>query len=469
MHCYCFNVLPVLIWQDYGGRTPRAQYLQAIVLAQHKRRRPWLVSRMMMITGTILKGDMSFKMAKKIWADGGGQFESIYTLMNEYGQVLGYWFCRNKSVQQLQPEMQKIMQRYIKQHRMAGGSDTLDATELGPELFYTDSCCEERDFLATVFPRLQQIQEIRRETTNSEQELLVCPKPKPRAGLTFYALGARNLVVVDDPGKVFTAVNDLRKSSSKVYGLDLEWRVQFTKGEAQRRTATVQIARDDIIYIFHLPSCVEGWNSWSSLKCRLPPPLLDFLVDPECTKVGFNINGDVRKLCRDFQDLDSETVMDSCVEVEAFLRKTFPTFTGRWSLQLAVEHVMSQQLDKGYYARFSNWENIRLTDEQQQYAAMDAAAHLDVYHDLVRNPGPRQVPHRIVGNTVTKQERDRNVKERLRDSILSRLTFDHTRSSGGNPPGQIVLLEVDPSHLTYCSQYLTMHRQVQTMLGTCRT
>ena len=449
MHC-CFGVLilPVLIWQVYGGRIPKANYLQAVVLAQHKRRRPWLVSRLMMITGAILKGDMSFKMAKKIWADGRGQFESIYTLMNEYGQVLGYWFCRNKSVQQLEPELKNIMERYIKQHRMAGGSDTLDAKELGPELFYTDSCCEERDFLTKVFPRLQQIQEIRRETTNSERELLMCPKPKPRAGLTFYALGARNLVVVDDPGKVFTAVNDLRKSSSNVYGLDLEWRVQFTKGEAQRRTATIQIARDDIIYIFHLPSCIDGWNSWSIVKCHLPPPLLEFLVDPECTKVGFNINGDIRKLCRDFHDLNSETLMGSCVEVEALLRRTFPTFTRRWSLQLAVEHALSQQLDKGYYARFSNWETNPLTDEQQQYAAMDAAAHLDVYHDLVRNPGPRQVPDTIVGKTVTKQERDRNVKERLRDSILSRLTSDKTASSGGDLPGCSNSCYLRKSHFT---------------------
>jgi len=95
----------------------------------------------MMITGSILKGDMSFKMAKKIMADGGGQFDCIYTLMNEYGQILGYWF----------------------------GENAVDVGELGPELFYTDSCCEEHSL----------------------------------------QMAGRNLVVVDEPQKVVRAITDL--------------------------------------------------------------------------------------------------------------------------------------------------------------------------------------------------------------------------------------------------------------------
>ncbi len=69
----------------------------------------------MMINGKVMKGDMSFKLAKKVTCDRGRQFEAVYTLMNEFGQVLGFQFVRNTSFEQISGWLRQIKQRYLRQ------------------------------------------------------------------------------------------------------------------------------------------------------------------------------------------------------------------------------------------------------------------------------------------------------------------------------------------------------------------
>jgi hypothetical protein len=68
----------------------------AVVLADSERLAPYYKTRLMMITGDVLKGDHTFKMAGKVHADGGRPYEAVYTLMNEFNQVLGSWLLRSK-------------------------------------------------------------------------------------------------------------------------------------------------------------------------------------------------------------------------------------------------------------------------------------------------------------------------------------------------------------------------------------
>jgi hypothetical protein len=72
-----------------------------IALADHVRRREFLTTRLMMGTGDVLRGDMSFKITKKVYCEGSKYFECAYTVMNEFNEVLGTWFCINKSLKQV--------------------------------------------------------------------------------------------------------------------------------------------------------------------------------------------------------------------------------------------------------------------------------------------------------------------------------------------------------------------------------
>lgn len=64
--------------KGFSGKAPSPQYLLSMALAHHRFRRPTLVSRLMMVTGRILKGDMSFKLAKKIRCERAGQYECLH-------------------------------------------------------------------------------------------------------------------------------------------------------------------------------------------------------------------------------------------------------------------------------------------------------------------------------------------------------------------------------------------------------
>ena len=48
--------------------------------------------RMQMIDGEHFSGDHSFKLTKSMLLNGSKIFTAMYTLMNEYGQVVAWWF-----------------------------------------------------------------------------------------------------------------------------------------------------------------------------------------------------------------------------------------------------------------------------------------------------------------------------------------------------------------------------------------
>jgi hypothetical protein len=73
-----------------------ASFQLAVGLADFDRLLPIYRARLMMITGDVLKGDYTFKLAKKVQCEGGTPFDAVYSVMNEYNEVLGSWFLRGK-------------------------------------------------------------------------------------------------------------------------------------------------------------------------------------------------------------------------------------------------------------------------------------------------------------------------------------------------------------------------------------
>ena len=63
---------------------------------------------MMAVTGGVLCGDHTFKIAKIPTIDSKPVFEAAYHLMNEFGQVLGFWFCHKSSIGELEPQLRAV-------------------------------------------------------------------------------------------------------------------------------------------------------------------------------------------------------------------------------------------------------------------------------------------------------------------------------------------------------------------------
>ena len=160
-------------------------------------------------------------------------------------------------------------------------------------------------------------------------------------------------------------------------------KVTFRKGERQRRTATIQLASKNIAVIFHLPSCCpQDW--WK--KGKLPPALKHLLETQGVKKVGLNIRGDATKLQRDFG-----IRLGGIVELQDLAKSAYPNDdNGSWTLQRLTYWVLQSKLPKDPRVRFCDWER-ELSKEQQEYAARDAAAGLQIYH-VLSSLGPDDRP-----------------------------------------------------------------------------
>jgi hypothetical protein len=64
------------------------------------------------LLGTILSTDHTFKIAKKMFGEGGRVYEAAVLVMNEYNQVIAHYFLQSKSHDELRPLLTKLMERY---------------------------------------------------------------------------------------------------------------------------------------------------------------------------------------------------------------------------------------------------------------------------------------------------------------------------------------------------------------------
>ena len=210
----------------FSGRAPTAAYILAIALAYHRHRRPVLLRRLMQVTGRILKGDMSFKLAKKIRCARTGQYTCVFSLMNEFGEILGYWFCRSKSLAGVRSELQNVQARYQRETGQTVQQDPATA----PSLWYTDSCCEEFDTLTSIFPSLVDCTAVTRDASAPMQSLRVDDVRGP--GHNDNTDAANNFTIesvvttlITTPEIVPWAIVELRNTTSPYYGFDMEWQV----------------------------------------------------------------------------------------------------------------------------------------------------------------------------------------------------------------------------------------------------
>ncbi|XP_072898620.1 bifunctional 3'-5' exonuclease/ATP-dependent helicase WRN isoform X1 [Hemitrygon akajei] len=160
---------------------------------------------------------------------------------------------------------------------------------------------------------------------------------------------------------------DLRYSvqSESAIGFDIEWPPTYVKGKV-RKVALVQLcASENKCYLFHISS-MSGF----------PSGLKRLLEDEAIKKVGVGVHGDYWKLMKDY-----DITMKGLVELSEIANKRL-NCAETWSLNGLVKHLYGKQLWKDTAVRCSNWDTFPLSNEQQQYAAVDAYAGLIIYQKL---------------------------------------------------------------------------------------
>jgi ribonuclease D len=147
-----------------------------------------------------------------------------------------------------------------------------------------------------------------------------------------------------------------------VLGFDTESKPTFLKGEVSTGPHLVQLATDDIAYLFQI-GAVPGALETSVLKAVLESPAI--------LKVGFGLLDDIKRL-RSKLGIETANVLD----LSTAMRRNEKNPLGA---KTAVARHFGQALQKSKRITTTNWAMPRLSEKQILYAADDAHVALKLY------------------------------------------------------------------------------------------
>lgn len=167
-----------------------------------------------------------------------------------------------------------------------------------------------------------------------------------------------DVIVVDTPDKVNSAVKELRKSD--IVGFDTETKPSFKKGR-RNKVALLQLATLDKAYLFRLSDI------------GLPSILRDFLSEARIMKTGVAISDDIKGL-REW----GEFKPGGFIELQEMVKDYGIVSMG---LKKLTAIILGFTISKRQ--QVTNWENEKLSDAQIRYAATDAWVCNLIYRQLL--------------------------------------------------------------------------------------
>lgn len=165
------------------------------------------------------------------------------------------------------------------------------------------------------------------------------------------------IVVVSDDSAVEKAVNELKNAT--IIGFDTETKPSFQKGHINQ-VALLQLAIPSKTFLIRIS------------KIGLPSSIKGILEDENICKVGLSIKDDFHNLSKIIQ-IQPKGFIDLQEYVKGF-QISDCSLTKIHSIIFGKRISKSQQL--------SNWEAASLTPKQQEYAALDAMACINIYQHL---------------------------------------------------------------------------------------
>lgn len=166
------------------------------------------------------------------------------------------------------------------------------------------------------------------------------------------------IVVVDTKSKTDSAVKVL--SEHNLLGLDTETKPSFIPGK-KTKVALLQLSTLDTCFLFRIN------------KLGIPESLKQLLEREDILKVGLSLRDDLSGLKR-IESFEANGYIE--------LQQIVPAYGIRCSsLQKIYAIIQGKYLSKSQ--RMTNWEAPVLTDKQQEYAALDAQACIEIYNSLM--------------------------------------------------------------------------------------
>ncbi len=199
------------------------------------------------------------------------------------------------------------------------------------------------------------------------QKPITVPDRQQIASMEPYAgLGMDQIFVVTCKRQARLAVEELRAAGR--VGFDTESKPTFRKGERSTGPHVLQFATQEKAFIFR--SHVSDSHA----------SIIELLVAPELTKIGFDLKGDLSQIASRFEVRPS-----SIVDLGRNFKKL--GFTHTVGATSAVAMLFNRRLTKSKSVTTSNWAAPELSERQLLYAANDAHVALKVYYELEARAG----------------------------------------------------------------------------------
>ncbi|MCF8390865.1 MAG: 3'-5' exonuclease domain-containing protein 2 [Bacteroidales bacterium] len=167
------------------------------------------------------------------------------------------------------------------------------------------------------------------------------------------------ITIVEDPAAVNDCIKIIRKSS--VIGFDTESRPSFKKNQ-QFGVSLIQIATENEVFLFRIN--LTGFQK----------SIIDLFENPSIIKAGISINDDISRL-KQLKNFKPQ----GFIELQQ-LTDDFGIEDN--SLKKLTAIILGFRVSKGQ--QLSNWEALKLTEAQANYAATDAWVGLEIYNKLLK-------------------------------------------------------------------------------------
>ena len=317
--------------------------------------RPALDQCLSALTGYVIKWDHSFKLVKYMMKlNGIGTFSALFTLVNEFEQIRYQAFVPTKGLNHLKAGLEEFIAS-LRDHGLAE-----------PILGFTDNVASDAGTFLECIPSFNK--DIEPVSVNEFSDLprLVLPE-----GVSVVSCNTE----AEISSACLAIIDRIDSDQDKIYiGFDMEW--EFSTGiygSGPQKTALIQLALPKSVYLLHV----------YSLK-KLPASFQTLLTSQQIIKIGRSIGADFLKLARDFPEIilpqKPKNIYKGTIELGklAFKKNVVPN--GKAPLAEIVAATLQKYLSKE--SRASEWATITLSDEQKQYAALDAYVALMIWEVL---------------------------------------------------------------------------------------
>ena len=334
---------------SFGGKKLSPGYLGSHIVADFVRRKRLLMSRVMMVTGEVLSGDMSFKVAKHVCV-GNVKYGATWSVMNEFGELLGVYFCRTKSLHEVVPAHTLVQKRYVR---------ATDVDARGPKVFYSDQPISDEAILTSVHPSLEARGAKYAPVGGGTEDHSILKLPnKP--------------IYVKSAEECDRVCAEFERNG--MLGFDMEWNKLPSPGrqrppgpnKGDGKVATIQLATELQAAVIHLPA----------LGDVVPDSLRRLLENPDIAKVGVHSTRDASRLLWDF-GVNASNVLAT----EELAKDVLSLQRSGWGLKALCDRILGKSLPKEV-TDHTQWEMVDLPATELQYAALDAHASLAVHAEL---------------------------------------------------------------------------------------